>query len=110
MILAVISIHSLFPRARRYTQLLYQLPYSNGDGWYLQGADDALFVLGCLISITAIRATVIEGIYQLSTQCRLVTRKACMRFAEQGFLLLYHTSSFSVGMVGNPKAFLHQER
>lgn len=110
LIFALVSIHSLFPPARRHTELLYQLPYPNGEGWYLQGAEDALFVLGWLVLMTAIRATAIEGIYQLVTYLSLVSRKRCMRFAEQGFLLLYSGTSFSVGMVGRPNGFPKQAR
>ena len=109
IILAVASIHSLIPPARPFTQHFIQLPYYVGGGWYLQGADDALFILGWLILMTAIRASTIEGIYQFVTRFRLVSRKQRMRFAEQGFLLLYSGTSFSVGMVGSPKASLSEQ-
>lgn len=105
LILAVASIHSLIVPARRYTEFFYQLPYSIGEGWYLQGADDALFVLGWLVLMTAIRATVIEGLYQLVTYFHLISKKNGMRFAEQGFLLLYSGTSFTVGMVGSSVRF-----
>ena len=101
------SLHSLFPPVRQYTQLFYKLPYPSGNGQYVQGADDGLFVLGWLILMTALRATTIEGIYQLVTQLRLVSKKACMRFAEQGFLVLYYGASFSIGMVGVLNSFHH---
>ena len=50
--------------------------------------------------MTAIRATVIEGIYQVISQLGLIAKRYRMRFAEQGFLLLYSGTSFTVGMVG----------
>ena len=108
IILFVASIHSLIPPARRSTELFYQVPYPIGEGWYLQGADDALFVLGWLILMTAIRATIIEGLYRLVKHFRLVRSKACMRFAEQGFLILYYVTSFSIGLVGKPDFCLEE--
>ena len=99
LILAVASIHSLLPVARRYTRPFYELPYPDGEGQHVQGSDDALFVLGWLVLMTALRATIIEGVYQFGTWLRLMSHKACMRFAEQAFLLIYDGTSFSLGMV-----------
>lgn len=104
MILAVASVHSLIPPLRWYTQSFYKLPYPNGDGQYLQGVDDVQFVLGWLVLMTAIRATIIEAIYRFVTRFRIVSSKTRMRFSEQGFLLLYSGTSFSVGMVSSPNA------
>ena len=64
-----------------------------------------MFVLGWLVLMTAIRATIIEGVYEVVTRLRVMSRKASMRFAEQGFLLIYYSISFPLGMVGIP--FLH---
>ena len=99
LILAALTTHTFVPSARRYTQQFYELPYPDVDGQYLQGADDALFVLGWLIMITAIRATIIEGTYQYVMWLRVMSRKECMRFAEQAFLVVYYGTSFSLGMV-----------
>ena len=99
LILAALSIHTFVPSARRYTQQFYELPYPDIEGQYLQGADDALFVLGWLIMLTAIRATIIESTYQYVIWLRVMSRKECMRFAEQAFLLVYDGTSFSLGMV-----------
>lgn len=99
LILAALSLHTFVPSARRYTQSFYELPYPDVEGQYLQGSDDALFVLGWLIMITAIRAAIIEGTYQYVTWLRVMSHKACMRFAEQAFLLVYDGTSFSLGMV-----------
>ncbi len=104
MILAVASVHSLIPPVRQYTQSFYKLPYPNGEGECLQGVDDVQFVLGWLVLMTALRATIIESIYLLVTRFRIVSSKARMRFAEQGFLLLYSGTSFSVGMVKSSNA------
>ena len=93
------TIHSLVPLVRPYTTLFYKLPYAQGNGQYVQGSEDALFVLGWLVLMTAIRATVIECLYEFVTRLRVMSRKASMRFAEQGFLLIYDFTSFSMGMV-----------
>ena len=91
--------HSLVPTVRLYTRRFYELPYAQGNGQYVQGSEDALFVLGWLVLMTAIRATIIECIYEFATRLRVMSRKASMRFAEQGFLLFYDFTSFSMGMV-----------
>lgn len=98
LILSVATTHSLVPLVRSYTRLFYELPYAQGNGQYVQGSEDALFVLGWLVLLTAIRATIIECIYEIVTRLRLMSRKASMRFAEQGFLLIYDFTSFSMGM------------
>ncbi|CAF9936337.1 MAG: sphingosine N-acyltransferase lag1 [Alectoria fallacina] len=98
LILSVATIHSLVPLVRPYTTLFYELPYAQGNGQYVQGSKDALFVLGWLVLMTAIRATVIECLYEFVTRLRVMSRKASMRFAEQGFLLVYDFTSFSMGM------------
>lgn len=84
---------------RRYTRLFYELPYPDGEGQHVQGSDDGLFVLGWLVLMTALRATIIEGVYQFVTWLRIMSHKARMRFAEQAFLLLYYGTSFALGMV-----------
>ena len=108
LILSVAAIHSLVPYARSYTTSLYDLPYAQGNGKYVQGSEDALFVLGWLVLMTAIRATIIECIYEFVTRLRVMSRKASMRFAEQGFLLIYDFTSFSMGMVRSPLANLRR--
>ena len=99
LILSVAATHSLVPLVRPYTTRFYDLPYAQGNGLYVQGSDDALFVLGWLVLLTAIRATIIECLYEFVTRLRVMSRKASMRFAEQGFLLIYDSTSFSMGMV-----------
>lgn len=95
-------LHSLFPIVRPYTTPLYQLPYAQGNGRYVQGSEDALFVLGSLVLMTAIRATIIECLFGFVTRLRVMSRKASMRFAEQGWLLIYYFISFPMGMVRTP--------
>ena len=102
LILSLAAIHSLVPPVRPYTRLFYELPYAQGNGQYVQGWEDALFVLGWLVLMTAIRATIIECLYEFVTRLRIMSRKASMRFAEQGFLLIYDSTSFSMGMVRIP--------
>ncbi|MCJ1400857.1 sphingosine N-acyltransferase lag1 [Xylographa trunciseda] len=98
LIIAAASIHALSPSTRPYTELLYRLPYLESNGQYLQGADDAFFVLGWLVMLTALRATVITSVYRIVTRYRLVSGKARVRFAEQSWLLLYYGLSFTLGM------------
>lgn len=102
LILFVATIHSLFPLVRPYTTPFYELPYTQGNGQYVQGSEDALFVLGWLVLMTAIRATIIQCLYEFITRLRVMSRNASMRFAEQGFILTYHFTSFSMGMVRIP--------
>ena len=99
LIVAAASIHALSPSTRPYTGLLYQLPYLDTNGQYLQGVDDAFFVLGWLVMLTALRAIVIASVHQTVTRYRLVSGKARTRFAEQSWLLFYYGLSFPLGMV-----------
>ena len=101
LILIVAAVHVLIPPAKRYTRLFYQLPYYEAPGQYLQGADDIFFVLGWLVLLTAMRASIIASVHQIVTRYRLMSGKACVRFSEQGWLFVYYGLSFSMGMVSN---------
>ena len=99
LILAVAAVHISFPVARPYTKPFYQLPYRERNGEYVQGMADACFVLGWLVLLTGLRASIIAGVYQLTTRYRLIPSKARVRFSEQSWLLFYDSISFSLGMV-----------
>jgi very-long-chain ceramide synthase len=101
VILTVAAVHLFFPLARPYTKQFFQLSYHEANGVYVQGIDDACFVLGWLVLLTGLRATIIAGVYQFTTQYRLIQGKARVRFAEQSWLLFYSGLSFSLGMVSN---------
>lgn len=105
LILAATSLHSLFPSVRPYTQSLCKLPYPDGEGQYLQGSDDALFVLGWLVLMTALRATMIEGVDYAAAWLGL-SKKDRLRFAEQAYLMFYDGTSFSIGMVCSTRVSL----
>lgn len=105
LILAVVAVHIFFPIARPYTKLFYQLPYREVNGEYLQGIADTCFVLGWLVLLTGLRATIIAGVYQFTMRYRLIPSKARVRFSEQSWLLFYDGISFSLGMVSNRITF-----
>lgn len=101
LIFTIALIHALVPHARRYTKLFYKLQYHDVTGPFLQGFNDIYFVLGWVVLLTAIRATIIASTYQLITWLNLVSGKARVRFSEQSWLLFYDGISFSLGMVRN---------
>ena len=59
--------------------------------------------------MTAIRATIIEGTYEFVNRLHVMPRNASMRFAEQGFLLIYDFTSFSMGMVCTSSSPLYNQ-
>lgn len=110
LIVAVAAVHVLFPIARPYTKLFYQLQYREANGIYLQGIADTFFVQGWLVLLTCLRASIIAGVYQFITRYRLIPSKACVRFSEQSWLLFYDSISFSLGMVSNRIPFARNHR
>lgn len=85
-----------------------ELSYYNPDtGNYTAGWDDACMVFFWIVTFTALRATVMDYLLMPLAQIGgVVKKKEIIRFAEQGWLGIYYTISFVVGMVSPP---LHEE-
>lgn len=93
--------HACFPRARPTTRKFFELSYYDAaSGKYTQGWDDFPFVFFGIIVFTALRAATMD--YVLKPLARLggiQKKKATVRFAEQGWLLVYCSIFWSLGMV-----------
>jgi acyl-CoA-dependent ceramide synthase len=101
LIALLVLTHIFFPRARSRTSKFLQMSYYNpATNKYGCGTDDLPFVVLWTILFTGMRVVVME--YLLDPLARLggiKSRKGLNRFKEQGWLIVYYTSSWSLGMV-----------
>lgn len=71
------------------------------------GTDDLSFVALWSVIFTGVRAVAMEYILDpLARRAGIRTRKGLDRFKEQGWLIIYYTASWSLGMVGNDASHL----
>ncbi|EOD49460.1 putative longevity-assurance protein [Neofusicoccum parvum UCRNP2] len=100
LLLLLALTHACFPRARTTTRKFFELSYYDAaSGRYTQGWDDLPFVFFGVIVFTALRAAVMD--YVLKPFARMggiSKKKATVRFAEQGWLLIYCSIFWSLGM------------
>lgn len=93
--------HAVFPRARSRTNKFLHMSYFNPDtGMYGCGTDDLYFVAFWTVIFTGLRVAVME--YCLDPLARLggiKSKKGLDRFKEQAWLIVYCTTSWSLGMV-----------
>ncbi|KAK2774872.1 sphingosine N-acyltransferase lag1 [Onygenales sp. PD_12] len=96
----IFAIHNLYPSLRPYTSPFLQLPhYQPEKGTYVQGWDDVYFAIGAVLAFTAVRAIAIEWIFQpIARRCGLKS-KVSLRFAEQGWQLIYYGGFWSYGIL-----------
>ena len=101
LIALLVLTHIFFPRARSRTSKFLQMSYYNpATHKYGCGTDDLPFVVLWTVIFTGMRVVVME--YLLDPLARLggiKSRKGLNRFKEQGWLIVYYTSSWSLGMV-----------
>lgn len=96
----LLAVHNLYPSLRPYTTPFFQLSYYDpSTEAYVQGLDDIYFVISAAIAFTAIRAIVIDWIFQPFARYLGLKKKASVRFAEQAWLILYYGFFWSFGMV-----------
>ena len=93
--------HMCFPRARQSTRKFYQLSYYNtSTGKYAAGWDDLYMVAYSIIVLTGLRAATLDYVLVPLAQMLGVTKKKDkLRFAEQGWILIYDSVIWSLGMV-----------
>lgn len=66
----------------------------------MQGWDDFKFVSTWIIIFTALRAATMDYLLLPFAKCAGINkRKATIRFAEQAWMLIYYTLSWSLGAV-----------
>lgn len=96
----LLALHNLYPSLRPYTQPFFELSYHDpATDRYVQGWDDTYFVISAALALTAIRAIAIEWLLQPLSRYAGLKRKASIRFAEQGWQVMYYSFIWSVGLV-----------
>jgi very-long-chain ceramide synthase len=96
----VFAVHNLYPSLGAYMTPFFQLSYYQpAKAVYVQGWDDIYLVMGLIVAFTAVRAITIEWIFGPIARYAGLKRKTAVRFAEQGWLLVYYGGFWSFGMV-----------
>ncbi|KAI0861550.1 longevity-assurance protein [Xylaria cubensis] len=100
LILALFLIHTCRPQERSWTSKFFNLSgYNPSTGKYAIGHDDLYFVSFCVILFCGIRAGSMEYVLSpLARWCGQTNKKRITRFAEQGWMLMYNTVFWSLGM------------
>ncbi|KAH7348669.1 TLC domain-containing protein [Rhexocercosporidium sp. MPI-PUGE-AT-0058] len=101
LIIGMAMLSILSPRLRRHTRKCFSLSYETptvSGPVYLQGIDDVHFVLAWIVYFTALRAIVIDWLLQPLARILGVMKKSHLRFAEQGWIFLYYSTIWVLGM------------
>ncbi|KAH7112827.1 TLC domain-containing protein [Dendryphion nanum] len=100
LFLLLLLTHTFFPRARwRTSKFLHMSYYNPKTELYGCGTDDLQFVLLWVVILTGMRAAIMD--YVLDPIARLAgvkSKKGLARFKEQGWLIIYYSGSWSLGM------------
>lgn len=93
--------HAFIPKARSITHKFFHLSYYNAaSGKYAVGIDDTYLILFCIVLFTGLRAGTMESILAPLGKLQGITkRKELTRFTEQGWMIVYYTVFWSLGMV-----------
>ncbi|KAH9219895.1 protein transporter of the TRAM superfamily, partial [Leptodontidium sp. 2 PMI_412] len=101
LVVGMTVVHILSPQLRMHTRKFFSLSYeaSTGSGSvYMQGTDDVYFVVAWIVYFTALRALLIELLLQPLARILGVVKKSQLRFAEQGWIFLYYSTMWVLGM------------
>ncbi|KAF2104568.1 longevity assurance proteins LAG1/LAC1, partial [Rhizodiscina lignyota] len=100
LLLLLILTHGLFPRARPLTRKFYELSYHDAStGKYTQGWDDLCFVVFWVVVLTGLRAALMDYILKPAARAGGIRKsRVRLRFAEQAWIGIYPTGSWSLGM------------
>lgn len=95
----ILATASQFEKLHPFTLPFYSIQHRMGDGTTAhEGSLDVPFVLSALVALIGLRAIISYLLTKLAPSCGIHKPKAIIRFAEQGWCLLYYFSSFAVGM------------
>ncbi|KAI0841333.1 longevity assurance proteins LAG1/LAC1 [Hypoxylon sp. FL0890] len=88
------------PRARPFTTKFFTLSYYNVEtGKYASGHDDIYFIAFCTVLFTGIRAGLMQYVLgPLARHWGASSEKNVTRFSEQGWMLMYNSVFWSLGM------------
>lgn len=100
LLFTLLSLHVFCPELRIYTRKFLQLShYSETSENYTPGLDDVWFVCAWVLNLTALRAIIIEWMLQPLAFYLGVEKKLRLRLAEQGWLVIYDGTIWTLGMV-----------
>jgi very-long-chain ceramide synthase len=101
LLLLLALTHAFLPRARQQTRKFFVMSYYHpAEDYYTQGWDDGYFVLFWVVVITGGRVAVMDHILTPFAQfCGIESKKARIRFAEQGWACIYYLLFWTLGMV-----------
>jgi acyl-CoA-dependent ceramide synthase len=90
------------PKARAHTTKYWNLAYYNPEsGSYGLGKDDGHFIFFCIILFIGLRAATMEYLLAPFAKAKGISkRKNITRFSEQGWLLIYYSIFWTMGLVG----------
>ncbi|KEF60460.1 uncharacterized protein A1O9_02021 [Exophiala aquamarina CBS 119918] len=93
-------IHLVFPSAQHHTQKFFRISYFNpATGTYALGWDDIFFVFYWTVVFTGLRCAVMDYLLTpLASLLGIKKKKPKVRFAEQAWIFIYPSFSWSVGM------------
>lgn len=111
----IVSVYAAIPSLRSYAGPFLLLSYRHETSplgaakglpstYYTQGRDDIFFIAGAVVLFTAVRAMVMEWILVPFARSRGLSKKAAVRFAEQGWLIIYDGTFWALGMVGSKRS------
>lgn len=93
--------HMSMSKARPYTSKFFTLSHYNPNtGKYAAGHDDLFFMTFCIVLFSGLRAGVMDYVLApLARMWGLSKKKEVTRFAEQGWMLIYYSVFWPLGMV-----------
>ncbi len=99
LVFGLLALHT-HPDFRIHTRRFLSLSYlSQTNGTYTQGLDDVYFVFAWVVGFIALRGISIEWVLRPLAGSIGVSPKSHLRFAEQGWLVMYYGVFWTLGMV-----------
>ncbi|KAF1988860.1 longevity-assurance protein-like protein [Aulographum hederae CBS 113979] len=100
LLLLLALTHIFFPRARRRTRKFFEMSYYDpSTGLYTQGVDDFYVVALWVVIFTGLRCAIMDYVLKPFAEWGgLKSKKTLVRFAEQGWLIVYCSFFWSLGM------------
>lgn len=101
LLLSLFFLHACSPQWRPSTSKFFTLSYYNpATGKYALGHDDLYIVGFCVVLFSGIRAGSMEYVLApLARHCGLTNKKRITRFSEQGWMFMYNSVFWTLGMV-----------
>ncbi|KAF9930420.1 sphingosine N-acyltransferase lag1 [Mortierella antarctica] len=97
-ILAILGTYALFPNSFAKKFLFFQ-HYDSATETYEKSWEDLYFLLFWVISFTFLRAAVMTyGLVPMARRLGASTERTIQRFAEQGWICIYYSCSWVLGM------------